>query len=192
MLEFQHTDAELVRLLSHDDQRAFDLIYNSYWERMYGMAYNRIQSKEAAEGIVQDIFTELWERRHKLTIYKSLTSYLFSALKYKILNHYASSKVRRKYVDENMALIPVLDNSTQERLSFDELYGVISREIAKLPEKCRVVFRLKQDGRTAKEIAKQLKISSRTAEGHITQARKILKTKLADYTIIIGLILSTL
>ena len=188
MIEFQHTDSELVRLLSDDDEKAFDLIYYSYWERLYGMAYNRLNSKEISESIVQDIFTELWDRRKKLTIYKSLTSYLYSALKYKILNHFASAKVRKNYIDERKKLAFNYDNATEEWLSFDELYSIIYNEIARLPEKCQVVFQLNLEGRSSKEIAKKLDISSRTAEGHINQARKILRSKLSDYTIMIGLI----
>ncbi len=145
------------------------------------MAYNRLESKETAEGIVQDIFTELWDRRENLNIYKSLASFLFTALKYKIINHYAALAVRRKYIHENKRLATELDDTTQDWLSFDELYKVIEIEIDQLPPKCKLVFMLNQEGKSAKEIGQELNISSRTAEGHISQARKILKTRLSDF-----------
>lgn len=176
------SDSELIRLLSADDQKAFEIIYNRYWERLFGIAYNRLRSRELAEEIIQDLFTELWDKRHKLTIYKSLTSYLFCAIKYKILNHLSSQAVRKKHVDETRQLAVHHNNDTEEKLSFDELYAMMEKEIENLPKKCKLVFRLSCQGDSAKEISEALNISPRTAETHIHQARKILRTKLSGYT----------
>lgn len=186
MPEIHYTDDELVQLLSQNDQKAFESIYNSYWERLYAMAYNRLGSKENAEGLVQDIFTELWDRRAKLTVYQSLAAFLFSALKYKIINHFASLAVRRRYVEEKKKLTSQFDNATEEWLSFDELNKFIELEIDKLPEKCRLVFQLNQEGKSSKEIGQELNISSRTAEGHINQARKTLKSKLSGLNMVMA------
>lgn len=185
MSGIQYTDEELVRLLSVDDQKAFEAIYNSYWKRLYAMAYNRLDSKENAEGIIQDIFAELWIRRHKLNVHKSLASFLFSALKYKIFNFYASQSVRRRYIDENKRLATEYNNETEDWLSFDELHHTIEDEIGKLPNKCQLVFKLNQEGNSAKEIAEKLEISSRTVEGHLDQARKKLKTRISKLGIFI-------
>tara|TARA_Y100001972_G_C7658637_1_gene331940 strand:+ start:2401 stop:2976 length:576 start_codon:yes stop_codon:yes gene_type:complete len=176
----QYTDEELIQLLLVDDRKAFEIIYRSYWERLYAVAYNRLNSKENAEGLIQEIFTELWEKRSRLHIHKSLTSFLFSALKYKIFNLYASQSVRRRYINENKKLVTEHSNETEEWLSFEELYGLIESEINKLPEKCNLVFRLNQKGQTSGEIAEQLGVSKRTVEGHLDQARKKLRVRLSD------------
>ncbi len=176
----QYTDKELIQLLQIDDRKAFEIIYRSYWERLYAVAYNRLNSKENAEGLIQEIFTELWEKRSRLFIHKSLASFLFTALKYKIFNLYASQSVRRRYINENKKLVTEHCNETEEWLSFEELYGLIESEVNKLPEKCNLVFRLNQKGQTSGEIAEQLGVSKRTVEGHLDQARKKLRVRLSD------------
>ena len=176
----QYTDEELIQLLQIDDRKAFEIIYRSYWERLYAVAYNRLNSKENAEGLIQEIFTELWEKRSRLHIHKSLASFLFTALKYKIFNLYASQSVRRRYINENKKLVTEYCNETEEWLSFEELYGLIESEVSKLPEKCNLVFRLNQKGQTSGEIAEHLGVSKRTVEGHLDQARKKLRVRLSD------------
>ncbi|WP_185154061.1 RNA polymerase sigma-70 factor [Fulvivirga sp. M361] len=171
-----------MKLLQKGDDSAFEIIYNKHWESMYAMAYNRLRSREVAEGIIQDIFTDLWVKRQDLTIYKSLTSYLFSALKYKTLNVIAHQSVRRKYIQEQQPFSVSYKNSTDDTLSFNELYELISQTIDELPKKCRLVFRLKYDENySTKQIADELDISPRTVETHVGQAKKILKSKLTRY-----------
>ena len=180
-----YTDSELIKLLQTDDEVAFEIIYKRYWERLYGIVYNRLQSKEVSEEIIQDLFTELWDRRQKLTIYKSLASYLFCALKYKIFNHISSQAVRKRHIHESQKRSLTFANTTEEKLSFDELYTLMEKEIGNLPKKCQLVFQLSRKGNTAKQIAEKLDISPRTAEAHINHARKVLKTKLSGYTTVL-------
>ena len=176
-------------MLRSDHHKAFEILYNKYWEQLYGMAYNRLKSKEAAEEVVQDLFTGLWDRRQNLKIYKSLASYLFCALKYRILNYISAQAVRQRHMEESRRMAVSCDHNTEEKLSFDELYALMQQEIGNLPKKCRLVFQLNREGNTAKQIAKKLDISPRTAETHLSNARKILKTKLSEYNTILLLLL---
>ncbi|MFK7812365.1 MAG: sigma factor-like helix-turn-helix DNA-binding protein, partial [Maribacter sp.] len=56
---------------------------------------------------------------------------------------------------------------------------LLKKEIEKLPKKCKHIFLLnKKEGLTHLEIAEYLGISTKTVEGHITRAFKILSKKL--------------
>lgn len=57
------SDDELSVLLSQEVTAAFHEIFNRYWSQLYATAYKRVRSKEAAEEIVQDLFTSLWVKR---------------------------------------------------------------------------------------------------------------------------------
>lgn len=46
---------------------SFEEIYVSYFSRMKYFALEYVLSEEDAENIVQDVFTELWERKELLT-----------------------------------------------------------------------------------------------------------------------------
>jgi RNA polymerase sigma factor (sigma-70 family) len=55
----------------------------------------------------------------------------------------------------------------------------VDKQINELPPKCREIFLLnKKEGLTHLEISEYLNISTKTIEGHMTRAFKILRNKL--------------
>lgn len=180
-----HNERELVELLKKGDHKAFEEIYNKYWEKLYSVAFSWTHCKETSKELVQDLFLKLWDKRENLEIYKSLNSYVYSFIKYLIYNHLDSKKVKEKHLtsiksDQNF------DYSTDQKLSFDELYGLLDVQINNLPEKTKNVFQLsRQQNLTNKEIAKKLDISEKTVEFHVTKSLKKIKTGIKDYLIAI-------
>ena len=54
------TDADLLFDLSKGDRVAFDILYNRYWKKVFNLAYKRVNDREIAEDIAQDIIVQLW------------------------------------------------------------------------------------------------------------------------------------
>ncbi|MBC7922503.1 MAG: RNA polymerase sigma-70 factor [Ferruginibacter sp.] len=182
-------DAQLAARLKAGDRDAFVVIYQRYWEKLYAFAYARLQSKEAAEDIVQDIFIRLWSHRAERNI-ENLNAYLSASLKYEVLDHFRSQSVHRKH-DRNLAesLGRSIDH-TQDILGFDELYRELQKGLEHLPEKCRLVFEMSRNqGLPTKEISRQLDITPKTVEFHISKALKILRLKLKDFLYLAALLL---
>ena len=127
-----------INALRTGDSGAFENIYNEFWESLYAIAYNRLKSREAVEEILQELFTDLWNRRERLIITSSLPAYLHAALKYKILNFIHSQKLHLNFSQDHPEYIFSSDNSTQEVLAFEELYEQLEKGLEKLPEKCRL------------------------------------------------------
>lgn len=168
--------------LRKGDSHAFEGIYNEFWESLYVIAYNRLRSREVVEEILQELFTDLWNRKASLTIISSLPAYLHAALKYKVLNYIHSQKLHKNSSQDHPEYIMSVDNSTQEVLAFEELYEQLEIGLEKLPEKCRLVFKMsRNEHKSSKEIAEELDISHRTVQTHIHQAIKFLKKELIDY-----------
>jgi len=99
-----------IKALRLGDEVAFENIYNVFWESLYAIAYNRLKSKEAVEEILQDLFTDLWDKRKSLEIRTSLVAYLQAALKYKILNYYYSQRLRKTYSQDHPQYAQVSTN----------------------------------------------------------------------------------
>ncbi|MEQ6120897.1 RNA polymerase sigma-70 factor [Reichenbachiella sp. MALMAid0571] len=178
-----------INALRTGDGGAFENIYNEFWESLYAIAYNRLKSREAVEEILQEIFTDLWNRRESLSITSSLPAYLHAALKYKILNYIHSQKLRLNFSQDHPEYIYSRDNSTQEVLAFEELYELLEMGLEKLPAKCRLVFRMsRQEQKSSKEIAAELNVSHRTVQTHIHQAIKFLRKELVDYKYVVLMI----
>nr|WKN37255.1 RNA polymerase sigma-70 factor [Tunicatimonas sp. TK19036] len=186
-----HDDAFLVHLLQQSDEQAFELLYNRYWEKLLTIAYHRTGCMETAKELVQDVFANLWKRRDSLRIKTTFAAYIFTAMRYTILDHIRSQAVQKKYIEAIKQTALETDNSTLNFIAYQELTGVLEQEISKLPEKCRIIFRMSRiEHYSTREIAERLDISPKTVENQLTKALKIIRTNLEEFTVLLALILT--
>lgn len=166
-------DDRLISLFKQDDESAFTVLYDRYWDRIFTVACNRLKTPEQAEEIVQDIFVKLWERRATLQLQQSLSAYLSAAVKYRVINYLDHLYSIRKHQAELTYYTLPLSSSPEELFFVRELQDQIEATIQQLPEKCQMIFRMsRQQGMSNKEIAGKLALSERTVENHINRALK--------------------
>jgi len=169
-------DHELAGLLGCDDEAAFNEVYLRYWDKLYVLSRHRIGDAHESEEIVQDIFCNLWRKRHTFVLQKGFDNYFSVAVKFEIINRFAKRQKAAAYEKEMSILASETDHSTLENLDLTELLRQLQTNISSLPEKCRIVFQLQyEDGYTQRQIAETLEISEKTVEAHLTKARKNLR-----------------
>jgi len=180
------SDDELLEALGQDDVLVFEEIYNRYWQKLYVAAYNRLKDREAAQEIIQDFFTNFWINRARLNIHSSLQGYLFSAIKYSVLNYLRAENIRTAYNEILLLADNSPYNSTEEYLNCKELTKIIVSEVKQLPPKCRSVFELSRNQyKTNKEIANLLDISEKTVENHLTKALRYLRVNIDTLSLLL-------
>lgn len=178
-----YSDEGLVKLLKQQELGAFEEIYKRYWKKLYSSAYKRVQSREVSEELVQDIFTALWINRHALDV-ENLGAYLYSAIRYKVINHLEKEMSRRVYAQALLSPSVPLENSTEETVYLNELTLALEKEIQKLPPKRQQIFKLSRQGHLSiKQVASHLGISEKTAENQLGKALKVLKVNLKHFNI---------
>jgi RNA polymerase sigma-70 factor (ECF subfamily) len=169
-----YTDEELMQCIQQDDVAAFKEVYNRYWNKLFDAAYNRLRQKEACEECIQEIFVTLWEKRASLTLTTGLSQYLFTAVKYKVIDHYRKLHTKNEYF--RVAGAEVFDNSVEETVFLNDLKAHLGKVVMQLPDKCRSVYELSRiEHKTNREIALILDISEKTVEGHLTRALRTLR-----------------
>lgn len=167
-----YDDAMLLRLLQQSDERAFTEIYNRYWKRLYAIAWHHYPSRETAEDIIHDIFSAIWRRREMLDI-QSLPNYLATAVKHRVFNEVAKQQRKEFSIAEGTA-----ENLADFRFTME----MVHQEINRLPEKSRIVFQHSRlQGKPNKQIARELNISEKAVEKHISKALKILRAQLHSF-----------
>jgi RNA polymerase sigma-70 factor (ECF subfamily) len=174
----QYDDQALLSLVKDGDETAFKMIFERYWDKLYAIAYNRLQSKQAAEDVVQEVLTGLWERR---TVWKiqSLNSYLATAVRYSVF-HELKKALTRQSLPDDLPVPGVL--TVDDELRFKVLQERLQREVNTLPEKCRLVFQYSRElGMSTREIAEELEISPKTVEAHLTKALRQLRAHLGQF-----------
>lgn len=181
------SDSELLDLLKQDRQQALSALYHRYWDKLLVIAANRIDTYELAEEAVQDVFVSLWKRRHDLELTHKLSTYLAVAIKYRVIRQQQNqfrytTKVEESVDSDESGFAPLAD----ERVLEKEILERIEASVQRLPEKCRIVFRMsREDGKTYKQIAAELEISEKTVEQHMSKAIRHLRSDLTTWSPVI-------
>jgi RNA polymerase sigma-70 factor (family 1) len=169
-------DNGLTTLLKNGDATAFTEIYNCYWDKLYYIAYKLLKDTDAAEEVVQDVFLNLWKNKEGLEI-QSLAGYLAAMTRYSVY-HYLSKEKKSRAKEEKLGLIN--EGAVAEfNVDYKILLQIVTELSNKLPEKCRLVFQYnKLHDQPLAEVARNLNISQKTAEGHLTKALRVIRTSL--------------
>ncbi|NGF56352.1 RNA polymerase sigma-70 factor [Parapedobacter sp. SGR-10] len=184
-----YSEHELLLALKHGDDRAFAEVYERYWEPLFKQALSMTHDEDMAKDIVQDSFVCLWEKISHTEITKSLRSYLFIAVRSRVLNQFAHGKVQAKYLESLASYLTEGENQTDLPLQEKVLQEQIDRQIASLPERMRTIFEMsRKEYMSYKEIADELYLSDKTVKKQISRALKILRVKL-DFLLSLTIVL---
>jgi RNA polymerase sigma-70 factor (ECF subfamily) len=172
-----HNEQELLLLVSKGDEKAFHQVYDHYWLILCDAAYKRLQNREEAEDVVQNIFVRLWVRRESLDI-SNLSVYLFTAVRYGVLDQVTRMKRGSAFYEPFAEIIKESEAADDQLLAKDMMQLILSYADT-LPEKRRAIFLLHIKKRlTTKEIAQELDISQKTVQNQLNTALKGLHGKI--------------
>jgi RNA polymerase sigma-70 factor, ECF subfamily len=175
-------EQQQIEALIAGDINAFEMIFRTYYQPLCSYAYTFLQDKEEAEEIVQGTFLSVWEKRDTLAIRTAVKPYLYAMVRNACLNVIKHEKIKQKHAVEEIALATRSHDSVAHAVATSELETRIHDAIEKLPEQCRLVFKLSRfEELKYQEIADQLDISVKTVENHMGKALKIMREQLKDY-----------
>ncbi len=172
------SDTQLIEALRTGDRRAFAELYERYWEELHRVATRKLGSATAAEEVVQDLFISLWQRRETLQM-EQVNRYLFSALKFAIIDLIRSTDTHERFAAHYKATATDVDRRTEDDLAMQDLTRSIEQGLSTLPEKTQQIFRLSRfDCLTIPEIAVRLDLSEKTVQYHLSNALRELRLHL--------------
>lgn len=179
------SDADLLAALRTDDEGGFTEIYQRYCYQLFTLAYRKLNNREAAEELVQDLFENLWNRRASHDI-QQLEHYLFSALRYRIINYIKAQQVRAGHELYCRLTASEADTATEDALALNELSAALLASVRKLPAKSREIFQLSRLGQySVAEISGRVNLSEKTVEYHLTKSIKLLRSYLRDFLVLV-------
>ncbi len=176
---------KLIKGLQRGDTLAFDEIYRKYTKKIYSISLSYLKNKEDAEGVVQEVFLNLWRKRADLKEQGNFDSYVFTITYNTIRKQFRKLSRERKHQENYSKTISLDDDSTNTEIEYKNLLELAESAINHLPERQKLVYHLNmREGLTIKEISEKLGISIRTVENHLHRARTYLKKALSDNRLI--------
>lgn len=172
------TDKELLEYLKEGSREAFTEIYNRYWKRLFSIAFSFSADKSVSQDIVQEIFAKLWLRQAELNI-ESLKTYLAIAVRFSVFK--LIYKRKRRLEIESQNCLEELSALTEQQIDAKFTQEYINKVVKLMPENCRVIFKYSRNsGLSTSEISRELGISKKTVEGHLTKGLKIIRLNLRN------------
>ena len=168
---------QLYKDLQENDPLAWRQIINLYSDRLYAYAMSLSSDHDVASDIVQQVFINLFESKHRIDPKYSLKSFLYRSTYNLFVDNYRKKKSMSLLHEQYYHLLDQFVTNTDEE-DFSKKINLLNDLIETLPLKTKEVFTLsKHNGLTNTEISEILDVSVKTVEGHITRAFKLLRKK---------------
>lgn len=174
------SDQELVDKLQKGDLDAFDQIFEKYGDRLFGFALKYLKSKEETEELVQDVFLKIWENKKRLKKESSLKSYLFTIAYHNMCRIFRKKQIYLRFIEETKTNVNLIVDTEQQN-EYKAVIEQIDFLIEKLPEKQKAIFiKCYKEGKSSKEIAKEVNLAPGTVDNNISAALKFLRNQISD------------
>ena len=178
---------ELFDQIKSDDQKALELLFSIYFQRLNDFARNVVKDDVISQDIVQDVFVKIWEKKAEIESI-NLEAYLFRLVRNRCIDYIKHLKVvhcrmheiqiSSKY--EELYRIDFIGNEPYVLIE-QELKLKIEKTIITLPERCREVFVMsRMNGLKNKEIAERLNINIKNVERHLNRAMRSFRENLSE------------
>lgn len=179
-------DQALVTLLRQGDKEAYTIIYDRYKNLLYSHAYRKLGDPEEVKDVLQELFTNLWNKRADIPVTMNLSGYLYAGIRNRVLNLLSHKQVESKYITSLQQFIEDEAYTTDLAIREKEFAALIQKEIDMLPPKMREVFLLsRKEYLTHQEIADKLSISEQTVAKQVTNALRILRVRFGTLVILL-------
>ncbi|TRX59568.1 sigma-70 family RNA polymerase sigma factor [Fulvivirga sp. M361] len=176
------SDGQLWTQLKANDQHALNTIYLRYIRSLYNYGFKIAQDDKLVEDVIQDLFVDFWEKRHRLSDVENVEAYLFKAFKRRLLREIHRLKKRTSLglsddlLDYEFPLQPSIQsefiNEEEQRSQQDRLAEALKRLT---PRQREAIFLKYQQKLSFAEVAQVMEIETKAIYKLMSRAINTLK-----------------
>lgn len=167
-------DRSIWKKIVEGDVNALRQLHDRYYHGLWLWAVKNTRNESLAEELVSDCFIKLWDSRRKISIEKSVKSYLFLMLRNQFISHARKSKHELVFDDNKFPDLPDVTEMNDQ-----DFYAELYKAIQKIPEQRRKILELAVfESQSYKEIALRLGISVNTVKTQMGRSYQFLKEEL--------------
>lgn len=172
------SDNELLAAIKDDNKQAFRKLYERYWKLLLNHTFKRLPDMQMVEDIIQDVFIDIWERRHDIEI-ENLKAYLFGAVRFSINNKMKKEDVRNRYVEIASSLEINKNESADKDILYREVLEKMHTTINNLPLKQKIIFqKYFIERKNVFLISLDLNLSHKTVQNQISIIKSTIKNNI--------------
>jgi RNA polymerase sigma factor (sigma-70 family) len=179
------TDGQLLdSFIQHKDNVALSALVRRHGPMVWGVCSRLLHGHQDAEDAFQATFLILVQKAATLPDLEMVGNWLYGVAHQTAVRMRALA-ARRGVRERQVVVMP--DPISAQQPVWDDLVPVVDEELARLPEKYRVLIVLCQlEGKTLKEVAQQLAIPQGTVASRLATARAILAKRLSRRGVVVS------
>lgn len=154
-------------------------IFNTYWRKLYVVAYQRLQDAEIAKDVVQEVFVYCWQQREAIQINRSIEAYLRTALQYQLIAHFRKMNIQDRAFSYLYQRMVEVHSQMHDVLTQQDLQTALNREFHQMSDTMREIFKLRIQNYSVDEIASSLNLAEKTVRNNISKGLHQLRKALA-------------
>lgn len=190
-IESTYNQNEYALAFQRGEEKGFDFFFRELFPSLCFFANRMVNNKYEAEDIASAAFIKIWKRHDQFDNAKNIRSYLYQIVRNDCLK-FLQQNDRRNRTQREIEYFTNVDTSTncEADIIRAELYSDLYKALKNLPTECRKVFKmLYLEGKSVKEIAKELKVSTSTVKTQKARGLAMLRKKIIPFTSIFFLLL---
>ena len=175
----RRTDQELVAGIRRAIEPDFNLLYERYFQRVYGYAYQRLRNRADAEEVVQETFTAVFRSIDAYRGQSTLLSWIYGIAKNTVNNHLRRAKAheqrmeRAEFALQNNAGLAAY--TPEEQLNLRRCEDAIQQELSSVADWHAEVFRLRHvEDLSIGEIARRVSRSNDAVRSSLYRMKRML------------------
>ncbi len=158
--------------MNHD----FELIWKNFHSKLRQFIFIRVNSRDDAEDILQEVFIRIYKKIDTLKDEQKLSAWIFQITRNTIIDYYRAKKESGEYEDERFKVEAEVEEEAVQKLT-----PSLMEMIKQLPQIYKeAVILTELEGLKQRELADKLGISLTAAKSRVQRARHQLKEMLLD------------
>ncbi len=171
---------KILRMFGETEEKAFRLLYDTYYKTLVLFANQVVNDKEVAKDIVQDYLAKFWVTKPYKTLKSGLDKYIFQAVKFSAITYLKEAR-RKEDSYQSFSREVMSEEDTIQLEEQVDIIKVVYQMIDLLPAERRQVFMMVfVDGMSYQEVAERLEISKNTVKTQLSRALKFLRKEMKD------------
>ncbi len=177
-MEYQN-EREIIKKAKNNDQAAFNLLFNSHWDKVYAFLHLRVSNPSLAEELAIETFSKAFDRLDRFDEKLPFISWILTIAKNHQIDRYRKSKEeleKIKEIDESRYFEYTRNEPSPEDLMIaDQNLDFILTHIKSLRKEDRDLLKLRYfENLSYKEIEKILEEPTTTVRVKLFRAKKML------------------
>jgi RNA polymerase sigma factor (sigma-70 family) len=179
------TDGQLLgQFVTHRNEAAFEALVRRHGPMVLGVCRRLLRDPHDAEDAFQATFLVLARKAASVSPPEMVGNWLYGVARTTAIRARAAN-AKRRVRERQVADMP--EPKVRQKGLPDGLLQVLDDELARLPDKFRMAIVLCDlEGRTRREVARQLKIPEGTLSSRLTTARRMLANRLARHGLVVS------